>query len=541
MKKLLFAICLLPFSIESSAISFQDQLEARNSQWKSNRTLIFAGNAKSFPNDQAFIQAHFAAVEIVLRNADISALTPVQLENRYRNIEVLHAYATRGVFPENLYCNYPTPVFIDEFNTHCAVGHLMQMSGNDALAMRISSRNNYVYALKINDPEIYVWQESSGLTFEELALIQPTYQQPEPEPVQVEPVCTTAYFTPHPEALTAEQRTRLISYKGECKNNVLDGKWEQFYAPGQIWISGNFTNGKKNGEWQYYTASIFNPSFIERREPWVNGQLHGTYLAYDSAGRKSTEGMYVNGERQGRWTYWSRGYVVQTENYVNGKIEGDQYMYNPGADTAKKEAIRHITYREGRTLTYRVYSSTGVLQNENHYYFEGSGPLNSMVTINNQGMNQRKDSTVYNCVPPDPTLRKCYTETWSYMNDTLVGHHAISPKGIVVYMFHYNKGKFVSGTRLHTNGQAREKWKTLSDTSVIVYEQFDSTGKLLMKGPMLDSNVRYGAWEFYDTKGNIVAKGIYVDGLKEGVWMELNSLGILIEVTYEHGKRKREG
>lgn len=538
MKKVLFISCLLSAAINSFAISFQDQLEARNQQWKQHRTLLFAGEAKLFSDDRAFLQAHFAGVEMVLRSANVTALTPKQLEARKRNIELLHDYAMRGIFPHNSY-SYARPVFVDEFNTHCAVGHLMQMSGNDALAMRISSRNNYVYAMDIDDPEIYAWQEASGLTLQELALIQPTYLESAPDPVQVEPICTTAYFTDYPNSLSPEQRARLISYRGTCQNGVLDGIWEQYYSPEQIWIRGNYSNGKKNGEWQYYSKSHFEPSYLERSEQWVNGQLHGTYLAYDSTGRKSTEGLYINGERTGRWTYWSRGHVVQTEDYVHGKLEGDKYVYNPGADTTKKEARQHVIYHEGRIITYEHFSNSGVLQDKTRYYFEGQGPLQSMVSISHQGFNVHKDSTRYTCVPPDPTLIKCYTETWSYTNDTLNGHRLVSPAGIVVYLFRYDHTKITSGLRIDTNSRTCEKWRSVSDSSLLYYEQIDSTGKLLQKGPMIDTNIRIGAWEFYDLNGRVIATGSYVNGMKEGVWMEVNSLGILTEVIYEQGERKR--
>ena len=50
---------------------------------------------------------------------------------------VLADYAREGRFPLNYYRHERIPVFIDEHDTHCAAGHLMRQTGQEAMAQRM--------------------------------------------------------------------------------------------------------------------------------------------------------------------------------------------------------------------------------------------------------------------------------------------------------------------------------------------------------------------------------------------------------------------
>lgn len=530
MKKLILASFSLLFAITSSAFSFQDQLEARNSQWRCNRTMLVAGEARAFADDRTFVQAHFAAVETVLRNADVSALSAAQLEARNKNIEVLHTYAARGIFPVN-HCSYATPVFIDEFNTHCAVGYLMQQSGSDALAMRIASRNNLVHAIDIDDPEIYAWQETSGFTMAELALIQPTYNfHPDPSP-PAEPAqyaCDTVYF---------DAAAKNILCGGECTNGQLNGKWELYAAPGRLAISGQFSQGRKNGTWAYYwnTFSI-GGNKMQRQETWVNGKRHGPYVEYDTEGLKTSEGSYENDLKSGVWRLWSLGYLAVEENYAAGKLHGNRIIYH--IVSASNETRVHVqeVYENEILLSRKSFDYAGVLQDSlRRYYNENMSMLKATISYSSTlGV----DSILYSCIRQG----QCETETWSYdTKGQLVRHMLTRMNGTLAYQFTYANGKLTSGTRLYGDGRYAETWKADSAGSTTVsYRQFDTAGKEVIKGSCADTDTsaRCGTWEFYDSNGTLTAKGVYVNGLKEGVWTETYADGTIWTGAYQGGNKK---
>lgn len=122
------------------------------------------------------LQTHLRYVEKLLRNKDISSLTVEQKENRKKMLDLLNEYCTAGVFPKNYdYPDQRIPCFIDKHGNICAVGYLIEQTAGRQVAEEINSKFKYEYLLAMNDPKIDNWIQTSGLTKEECAMIQPAY------------------------------------------------------------------------------------------------------------------------------------------------------------------------------------------------------------------------------------------------------------------------------------------------------------------------------------------------------------------------------
>ena len=124
------------------------------------------------------IQQHLAHVEATLRAKSTPELSLVQRRMRRRNLDLLHDYWVAGVFPRNT--RHPgqlRPYFIDDGGRACAVAHLVAETGGQALARQINARFQTAYLPQMAAPELAAWALQSGLSTEELALIQPTYCQ----------------------------------------------------------------------------------------------------------------------------------------------------------------------------------------------------------------------------------------------------------------------------------------------------------------------------------------------------------------------------
>lgn len=126
-------------------------------------------------NFNQWIAAHLMLVEQTLRNRDVSKLSAAQRQNRLNLLNELNGYWQAGVFPVNDYLLYQNPVFIDRVGTHCAVGYLMQQSGNDALAQKINANEKFAYVHQIKTDGVKQWADKNGFTIDELAWIQPGY------------------------------------------------------------------------------------------------------------------------------------------------------------------------------------------------------------------------------------------------------------------------------------------------------------------------------------------------------------------------------
>jgi len=171
----------IPASNSSSQATGQDELFQRlcemNGNW-SSRTPDFnvVSEAGSSDDDVALIQMHLKLVIDELEKADVDHLTSPQLEQRRANIVALQAYMVDGKFPQNVFVPGRRPVFIDPWGTHCAVGHLIAVSGQPELAKAINKTHQLDVLRDIQTDGLTKWQVASGLTLDELALIQPHYE-----------------------------------------------------------------------------------------------------------------------------------------------------------------------------------------------------------------------------------------------------------------------------------------------------------------------------------------------------------------------------
>jgi len=188
MKKLLHLIailCLAQFSQFAKAQpaihsepSLKTQLEQVNPFWKGKEIQDAVPEQKmNIDNEVKLLQTHLSLVEKKLREKETSNLTAQQKENRLECLDYLNEYWNKGEFPTNHYHSKRTPYFIDEYNIACAVGYLIQRTGNMELTKRIQRENNngYLEELATLYPEIESWRKTFGFEINELAWIQPCY------------------------------------------------------------------------------------------------------------------------------------------------------------------------------------------------------------------------------------------------------------------------------------------------------------------------------------------------------------------------------
>jgi Secretion system C-terminal sorting domain len=179
-KIFVFCICLvLTGSIKLCAqkMTAFDQLRSVNAGWNDQADIdpfLFSLPAKDL-DEAGLIKFHLQETEKLLRKRCPGNLTALQKISRENNLNILRAYRLRGIFPINDMHLGRQPYFIDKFNTYCAAGYLMQQSGADKMARDINRLQNFNYLIDISHPDLMNWVNGSGLSLDELALIQPAY------------------------------------------------------------------------------------------------------------------------------------------------------------------------------------------------------------------------------------------------------------------------------------------------------------------------------------------------------------------------------
>ncbi|MDQ3108367.1 MAG: hypothetical protein M3R17_00600 [Bacteroidota bacterium] len=300
MKKLTTSIFLLLFIHQLSATTFYGQLCNFNFNWKKYALQAPAGDALVFHSDKDYIQAHLTCVLGILRSNPVDQLNAQQRNSRSHLIGALDGYRNTGIFPMNYYRRERIPVFIDEHKTHCAVGYLMQQTGHEEMALRISATDNYAWLKDIHDSELHSWQQASGFTVEELKLIQGAYDfyldnaftLPDKYEIPQKPACMLVYFTNEETGRQMVAKPDNIWCKGEGTNGVLNGRWEQHAGVGMPWIVGYYENGKRSGQWQEYYQGTKQ---LCRTEHWRNDKLNGSRKRFDMEGNLIEELMFKDG------------------------------------------------------------------------------------------------------------------------------------------------------------------------------------------------------------------------------------------------------
>jgi hypothetical protein len=176
MKKLFILLFLLPGAVIAN--SMFNKLVDVNKQWVYNKDGIQLLEKSITQPNKDLILSHLMLVEKVLRSRTVTHLSENQKLNRQKYLDILRQYWMIGIVPTNDYSSTRVPVFIDRKGVHCAVGYLLQQGGFENIARKIDNENKFVYVFDIKTPELFKWQEESGLTVEELAWIQPSYPYP---------------------------------------------------------------------------------------------------------------------------------------------------------------------------------------------------------------------------------------------------------------------------------------------------------------------------------------------------------------------------
>lgn len=337
MKKILIPLFFVGLSVSAFAENLFEQLVTFNPNWQSYEKRIYEQGAKHFASDNEYIQTHLTHVLSILGNNSTDALDCEQLAMRVQLIDILEDYKNRGLFPMNYYRMDRIPVFIDEHNTHCAVGFLLKETGYDFVAKSIASKNNYAWVKEIENPMLPTWQTFSGFTMEELKLIQGAYDSympfarvaPNKTEIPQAPDVVVLDFSGNEVEAPGKDNVLSVWCYGEGVDSTLHGRWIQNYRNGTPWIEGYFENGNRTGSWKEYYQGT---TILCRTEHWRDDKLNGVRTRYDREGNIIERITFKDGE------------ALQKINY---DLQGDfQYIRKP---------------IDSMTLETEVYSITGYL------------------------------------------------------------------------------------------------------------------------------------------------------------------------------------
>jgi uncharacterized protein len=286
------------------------------------------------------------------------------------------------------------------------------------------------------------------------------------------------------------------------ENNIRQGESLQYYDSGELWKRIPYVNNKEEGRALEYardgriiTVLTYRNGFIyasERINRFDDEERRtGQWRDLYANGQIREEGNWTSGLRNGIFKFYDRkGFLERIENYVNGQLViGDDasVVLDIRREYDEQGRVRSTgSYRDGKKHgTFRNYDEQGNEQGATLYELDrvtAEGLLDSI------GRRQGK----WKMYHPEGELRA----EGEYRNGLREG----------AWAFYFR------------NGKTEQKGSYREDLPVGNWQWFYASGAIHR-----DETYRRGKEDGrateYDSLGNVLCEGDYIDGLRSGLWV----------------------
>lgn len=144
--------------------------------------------------------------------------------------------------------------------------------------------------------------------------------------------------------------------RGEYADGLRSGEWEYWHATEKLGKKGAYRDDKPDGVWSVYRSD----GTLMREESYAAGDLDGNLTVYGDDGKAMRmQRGFQKGKPNGTWTEWSpEGEKLVEMRYEQGQLNGEQSRWYP---TGKLQAVEH--YKQGKRHGEAVlYDQTGAEQ-----------------------------------------------------------------------------------------------------------------------------------------------------------------------------------
>ncbi|MBA3461854.1 MAG: hypothetical protein H0T46_17975 [Deltaproteobacteria bacterium] len=335
---------------------------------------LFGRAPTAADTEQLRMTAHLQHVHDWL--ASRPATRPGLAARRAELLAALRTYIAKGTTPRNTDLPWRTPVFIDQEGTICAVGYLIESSVGRALPEKIATHHRYDFLEDIaaSMPEVRQWVEESGLTLEELASIQPAYEEPSVDGwrgwelakfrpadgpssrygsgnfkdrnmagdwkvLDGERVVGKGAMKSGRGAWTSFYATGEKLAEGRYVANAPEGRWKMFHRSGNLAAEGVFDGGTRVGKWRFYYDTPAKAAMAVGRFGG-DGSVIGRWQHYDAEGKLLARTWT---ETPAQW---------EDNGYSTNGGEGSVLEVMPGSD-----GVRHVVHQgtPGRDVEYNEF------------------------------------------------------------------------------------------------------------------------------------------------------------------------------------------
>jgi antitoxin component YwqK of YwqJK toxin-antitoxin module len=129
----------------------------------------------------------------------------------------------------------------------------------------------------------------------------------------------------------------ITTYQSKNDGGKKHGLWEEYYASGQVRVTGNYKDGETDGHWVLYhpNGKLWGNSYYK------DGKAVGLSDSYYDNGQLSYHTNYKDGKRDGLEEHFSKNGVIDYRaNYKNGERDGLRQYYDKGGRETSSDCYR---------------------------------------------------------------------------------------------------------------------------------------------------------------------------------------------------------
>ena len=294
----------------------------------------------------------------------------------------------------------------------------------------------------------------------------------------------------------------VIKTEGNRKNYELDGVWKFYDTEGQLNVSIEYFEGKKEGERLTYVEGE-----LLRRENFIQDRKQGFSYTYYSSERVQLKIPFEDDLENGlAYELDTLGKIITLLTYKKGVLTKKQPINRKDA-SGRKQGIWMDFYPDLSVQSDGPY--TNDLKNGLFKFYLPDGSLHRserwvMGVLMVDAEEVEKIELKREIDPNTGTIAKI----GAYLSGKPQGvHREYNPQGEVIGGQLYNKGILLAEGITDEQGRRQGPWK-------FFYED----GELRSEGSYKD-NLRVGKWKYYFLDGKIEQEGRYANDNPDGTWI----------------------
>lgn len=328
--------------------------------------------------------------------------------------------------------------------------------------------------------------------------------------------------------------------EGNLKNGKPEGYWKTYYENGFLKTEGNRKDHVLDSVWKFYNEK----GIITTEINYKSGKKNGIQKNYNEKGILLSEETYVDNIKQGKAKYYyESGQIKKEIDFENNYETGTAYEYAQdgriitieeykGARLMDAQEINRLDEngnKSGKWVEYYNNDKTKVKTEINYKSGVKDGVSKEYDESGNLKLLEKYENGVENDSLQEFVFIDIRTEYHDNGTPRLVGGYANEKKQGIFREYDKDSGKIINAFVYEQDVKMSEGIIDNYGTYKGNWKLYYPTGEVKAEGNYVDG-IKDGEWKYYYTNTALEQKGKYVKGKVHGTWVWY----------YANGKKRRE-